>query len=99
MKIRTRCRSAVLSIILGTALRIQAATTLQFSTTSATIAESAGAVPLSVLRTGDTNTEVTVDYATADGSATNGLRYVAVSGMLTFRAGENQPTRRRDNFE
>jgi hypothetical protein len=31
---------------------------------------------------------VTVDFATADGTATNGLKYAAVSGTLTFEASE-----------
>src|SRR5439155_8839922 len=45
-------------------------------------------VTLNVQRTDDTSTEVGVDYATADGTATNGLKYTAVSGTLAFGAGE-----------
>ena len=60
---------------------------LQFALTSYIVAESSGSVTLGVLRTGDTNTVVSVDYATADGSATNGIKYTAVSNTLTFDAG------------
>ena len=58
--------------------------TVQFSASSYTVAESAGAVTLTVLRTGDTNTAVGVDFATADGTATNGLKYTATNGTLAF---------------
>src|SRR6266705_2621302 len=79
---------AALMISLDTATCIQAASTLQFTATSYTVAESAGAVTLNVQRTDDTSTEVGADYATADGTATNGLKYTAVSGTLAFGAGE-----------
>ena len=65
---------------------------LQFSATTNNVGESDGVAVLTVQRTGDTNTAVSVDYATADGTATNGLKYTAVSGTLAFAAGEtNQP--------
>ena len=66
--------------------------TIQFTATSYTTNESAGTVTLTVQRTGDTNTEVGVDYATADGTATNGLKYTAVSGTLAFGASETNKT-------
>ena len=56
------------------------------------MAENAGVASLTVQRTGDTNTVVTVDYATADGTATNGLKYAAVAGTLAFGAGETNQT-------
>ena len=62
--------------------------TLQFGATSYTVAESAGTVTLNVQRTGDTAMAVSVDYATLDGTATNGIKYIAVSGTLEFAAGE-----------
>jgi poly(3-hydroxybutyrate) depolymerase len=69
-----------------------AQSTIQFSAPTYTVAESAGAVTLTVQRTGDTNTAVTVDYSTADGTATNGLKYTAVSGTLAFGSGETNQT-------
>jgi poly(3-hydroxybutyrate) depolymerase len=65
-----------------------AGSTIQFSANSYTVAESAGTVVLTVQRTNDLNTLVSVDYATADGTATNGLKYTAVAGTLAFHAGE-----------
>ena len=66
--------------------------TLQFDATTYTVAESAGAVTLTVQRLNDTASAVAVDYATADGTATNGLKYTATNGTLAFSAGEtNKP--------
>src|SRR5262245_54606346 len=52
--------------------------------------ENAGNAVLTVLRTGDTNTAVGVDFATADGTATNGLKYTAGSGTLAFATNETR---------
>jgi len=88
MKTKTCYWVSALIVSLGSAACVRAASTLQFSAPSYTVAESAGAVTLTVQRTDDTSTEVGVDYATADGTATNGLKYTAVSGTLAFGAGE-----------
>ena len=66
--------------------------TLQFSTSTYTVTENAGTATLSVRRLNDTNTVVSVDYATTDGTATNGLKYAATSGTLAFAAGETNQT-------
>src|SRR5688572_29769693 len=65
---------------------------IQFVAGSYTVAESAGAVTLTLQRTGDTSTVAGVDYATADGIATNGLKYTAVSGTLAFGVSETHKT-------
>jgi poly(3-hydroxybutyrate) depolymerase len=64
--------------------------TLQFTAASCTVVESTAAVALIVQRVNDTNTIVSVDYATADGTATNGFKYTAVSGPLVFGPGETK---------
>ena len=62
--------------------------TVQFSASSYAVPEWAGTVTLTVKRMNDTSTEISVDYATADGTATNGLKYIATNGTLAFAAGE-----------
>jgi dienelactone hydrolase len=73
-------------VVLG--LSAQAQSVIQFSATTYTVAEEAGTVALTVQRTNDVDTIVSVDFASADGTATNGLKYTAVSGTLAFGAGE-----------
>src|SRR5258708_6211870 len=85
--------AAALAVGLGITASVQAVSTIQFRTTALTfVAESIGTAALSVQRTGDINTEVRVDYTTADGTATNGLKYTAVSNTLTFGASETNKT-------
>jgi len=67
---------------------VQAASTVRFTTSTGTVGEWAGSVSLAVQRINDTDTAVSVDYATADGSATAGAKYTATNGTLTFSAGE-----------
>ena len=61
---------------------------IQFAATNVTINEAAGQATVTVTRTGDTTGIATVDYATADGTATAGSDYAATSGKLTFAPGE-----------
>ena len=60
--------------------------------TSTAVPDWAGPHRLAVQRTGDINTQVSVDYATADGSATNGWKYAATNGTLVFAPGETKKT-------
>jgi hypothetical protein len=87
---KTKCAYSLVALIvtLGTAAWVQAASTVQFSATTYTVAENAGAATITVQRQDDTDTEVSVDYATANGSATAGLDYAATNGTLTFAPGE-----------
>ena len=62
--------------------------TLQFSASTFTVAENAGTATLSVRRLNDTDTVASVNYATADGTATNGVKYLSTSGTLAFVVGE-----------
>src|SRR5262245_4096949 len=66
--------------------------TLQFSASTYTVPENAGTATLSVRRLNETDTVVSVDYATADGTAANGVDYFATSGTLAFAAGETNQT-------
>jgi hypothetical protein len=62
--------------------------TLAFRAATATVAETAGVALVVVARTGGAAGGVTVDYATAGGSAAAGSDYTAAAGTLTFHAGE-----------
>ena len=59
--------------------------TLSMALAGYTVAESGASVQLTVLRSGGSDGVVTVDYATANGSATAGSDYSAASGSLTFQ--------------
>ena len=56
------------------------------------VAEAAGRVVRSAAAAARPDGQVTVDYATEDGTATAGEDYEAVSGTLTFAAGETEKT-------
>ncbi len=79
-----------LMVILSAAAAVAASgqPTLEFSASTYPVGESAGAATVMVQREGDAGPAVSVDYATADFTATNGLKYMAVSGTLRFDAGE-----------
>jgi Calx-beta domain/Beta-propeller repeat len=65
---------------------------VQFSVSSIVAIEDVGSLPITVLRTGGAAGSMTVDYATADGTAIAGQDYTATSGTLTFNAGETSKT-------
>ena len=52
------------------------------------VRETNGLVPIFVQRFGGASSSVQVNYATANGTAVAGVNYTAVSGLLTFNAGE-----------
>jgi azurin len=60
---------------------------MQFSAPVYVVTEAATPVTITVTRTGPPLGTVTVDYATAAGSATAGLDYLDASGTLTFPPG------------
>src|SRR5439155_2897042 len=92
--LRMNTRSVLLAVALlsATAYTGRAQPTIQFGATSYTFAESAGFATITVQRLGDLTTTVSVDYATADGTATNGLKYTAVSNTLAFGTSETNKT-------
>jgi subtilisin family serine protease len=65
---------------------------LQLGSAAYSIAESGASLTVTVSRVGGTAGEVTVGYATANGSAFAGSDYVAASGTLTFLDGESSRT-------
>ncbi len=66
--------------------------TLAFSQAEYSIEEAENTAKITVVRNGNTNKTVSVDYATSDDSARAGLDYTAVSGTLTFAPGETTKT-------
>ena len=65
-----------------------AAGNLQFSIDSIRVLEDVGVLNVTVLRKGGSAGNLTVDYATTDGTATAGQDYTSTSGTLTFSGGE-----------
>jgi hypothetical protein len=68
------------------------AQTLQFGASIYTASESDGAVQISVKRAGDISSAATVDYATADATASERQDYTTTLGTLRFEAGEATKT-------
>jgi bacillolysin len=65
---------------------------LQLTPTAVTVKESGKTAKFTVTRTGGLADGVTVDYETADDTATAGEDYVATSGKLSFGSGETNKT-------
>ncbi len=62
--------------------------TLDFTATAYEAAEGDGRATVTVQRTGGSDGEVAVDYATGDGTATAPADYAAAAGTLTWAAGD-----------
>ncbi len=60
---------------------------VQFATDAITVNEADGTATVTVSRTAGDQGQVTIDYATADGTAVAGEDYVAQTGTLTFGPG------------
>ncbi|TGO02323.1 hypothetical protein PN36_26875 [Candidatus Thiomargarita nelsonii] len=63
--------------------------TPQFTNSTFMVAETASTVTLTVRRVGGTNGELTVNYATTDGTATDGSDYIGAIGTLTWADGDS----------
>jgi uncharacterized repeat protein (TIGR01451 family) len=61
---------------------------IQFAASSYTVNEGAGTVTVTATRIGNLSKPASINYSTADGSATNINDYVGSSGTLQFAAGE-----------
>ena len=75
-----------------TSARLLTTSSLQLSAAAYSVAENAGSVAITVIRTGDHIGAITVDYVTDDGSATARTDYTITSGTLSFAAGEASKT-------
>ncbi|MEQ2444048.1 S-layer homology domain-containing protein [Pseudoflavonifractor sp. CLA-AP-H29] len=64
--------------------------TLGFAVTQVRADKAAGTAELTVVRTGGSQTMLTIDYATVDGTAVAGTDYAAASGTLVFYADRNE---------
>ena len=65
---------------------------VQFSARFMAVIEDVGLMTVTVVRTGGSAGTLTVDFATADGTAIAGQDYTATSGTLTFSGGETSKT-------
>jgi hypothetical protein len=74
--------------VTGNPLPAPQAGLLQFSSATYAVGEEGGNATITVVRSGGTAGTVTVDFATSDGSATQGSDYTSNSGTLTFGPGE-----------
>jgi streptogramin lyase/C4-type Zn-finger protein len=63
--------------------------TPQFTSSTVEVTETASTVTLTVRRVGGTNGELTVNYATTAGTATDGSDYVGATGTLTWADGDS----------
>ncbi len=66
--------------------------TLHFNAATLNVPEAQGSVQVSVTRSGDASGSVSVDYATADATATERGDYTTAQGTLSFAPGETQKT-------
>lgn len=65
---------------------------VQFQMSQFNVVENVQTATLTVTRSGDTSTQASVDYATANGSATQKGDYQVAFGRVTFNAGETSKT-------
>ena len=70
----------------------QTTSTLRFGASSYPAQEDAGAIVLTVMRSGDTAGAVAVDYATTSGTASERTDFTPALGTLRFASGETRKT-------
>lgn len=89
---RTQRTLIATGILLSAVSRCLGQSTVEFSSSLYEVPEFMGRVLLAVQRTGDTSTAVSVDYASANGTAIAGSDYTETHGTLSFGAGETNQT-------
>ncbi len=82
----------VLSLSNGTIYEVSTVSLVQLAAASHTVAENAGAVALTINRTGDASAPVAVEYATSNGTASGRSDYTTARGTLHFAPGETTKT-------
>ncbi|MFL6336268.1 MAG: PQQ-dependent sugar dehydrogenase [Pyrinomonadaceae bacterium] len=65
---------------------------IKFGSTAFVVPEQSGPATITVSRSGDPSPEVSVEYATSDGTASSRSDYTAAGGTLHFATGETQKT-------
>src|SRR3989442_13639887 len=83
---RTRTKllaAGILLVALGNAVA-QSLSTVQFAAASYSVNENAGSVTLTVQRIGEPDGYAYMEYATRDGTATDGSDYIGQRGVLEF---------------
>lgn len=65
---------------------------VQFTVSAINAIEDVGSLTLTVVRTGGSSGDLTVQYATVNGTALAGQDYTSTSGALTFTAGQTSKT-------
>src|SRR5262249_33207705 len=65
---------------------------VQFTAASLKVIEDVGTLSVTVVRTGGSKGNLSVDYATTDGTAIAGQDYTSSFGTLTFTGGETTKT-------
>ena len=76
----------------GQSVAVQPLPVLQFSSASYRVSEKLKSVTITVVRSGDTSTPVSVSYATASGTAKAKAEYTPCSGTLSFAVGQTTKT-------
>lgn len=90
LSVLRRCSPAWLSLVLLTVglAPARGQSTYQFAIPTYSVYENSSNVTVAVIRTGDVSTNGSVDFNTADGTATAGLDYQATGGTITFAPNE-----------
>ena len=76
------------SLLLNACSFVPSAAKVQFGSPAYSVSESAGKLVFTVVRSGDISAPASVEYATADATATESGDYTGAVGRLTFAAGE-----------
>lgn len=87
--------ATVAIVAAGLVATTQAATpppTAQFTSSVYSVNENVGAIRVAVSRLGDRTVPFSVNFAATEGTATNGVNFVARTGVLNFNPGEMQKT-------